>query len=81
MIPRCLHWRLNSGSELEGSEPCAPFFSWELSDPSDQFFSFVSVGGFVNCANPSSADFACPANGPFGPIANISGKPQRFPEE
>ena len=49
-----------------GSEPCVPFFSWEWSDPSDQFFSFVSVGDFVNCANPSSADFTCSAYGPFG---------------
>ena len=41
-------------------------FEAKWSDPSDQFFSFVSVGGFVNCANPSSADFTCPAYGPFG---------------
>ena len=45
----------------EGAEPCVPFLSWEWSDPSDQFFSFVSVRDFVNCANPSSADFICPA--------------------
>src|SRR4029077_8297665 len=62
------HWCFavwKSGLE-GGSEPCVPFFSWEWSDPSDQFFSFVSVGDFVNCANPSSVDFTCSAYGPFG---------------
>lgn len=35
-------------------------------DPTDQFFSFFSVGDFVNCANPSSADCTCAAYGPLG---------------
>jgi integrase len=34
--------------------------------PSDQFFCFLSVGDFANCANPSRADFASPAYRPFG---------------
>ena len=58
---------LQRGSRAgEGSAPCVPFLSWEWSDPSDQFFSFVSVDDFVNGANPSSADFICPAYGPLG---------------
>ena len=56
----------NAADGPESSKPRVAFVSWERSDPSGQFFSFVSVGDFANCANPSNTDFTCPAYGPFG---------------
>ncbi len=50
-----------------GERPGTNESGWRFNThPSDQFFSFLSVGDFANCANPSRADFASPAYGPFG---------------